>query len=858
MIIPTAIMATVIAQPAQAEVRSFAIPAQPAETALTVFARQSGLQILASKSLLRGKRTNAVIGRLEVDAALRRLLSGTGLAAHQPMDSSGIITIKQVRAVSAAQGGASPALGVGDAPVLPDGDIVVTARRQKETSLSTPVTLTGISQKEIDRRHLTRLDELNNVVPQLQIGGGAAIQGGGIFLRGVGANANTTTADQGVTFNVDGAQVARSSIRRIGQMDLAQIEVLKGPQALFFGKNSPGGVISMRTADPTDHFEAKASGLYEFNAREAQFDGFVSGPLTDTLGARVAVLASHMSGWEKNILPPDLPFASPRRRLPHDREVAGRLTLKFDPSEQFDARFKFNYGTLKTAGASETRQYSYCPFGIPQLPLGVNGSGENCKVDNKIAYGGYGTSFAALGAGDGDPKVDQKQILSSLEMNYRPSGNLTLTGLTSLYAAKIDWVDPYFTTTDPDLIIIGDYHIKLRELSQEVRLASSFEGPVNFLVGGYFQDSQFLYNTRDIGMANKPTNFGSGKLDLDGRHASIFGQMRVNPVPTIELAAGGRYSWERKKASFSDLVGRTPPANPDRKWTNFSPEFTATWRPSNQLTLYASYKKGFLSGGLAPSGEAYDQQITKGGEAGVKALLFGNRLRANLSAYHYVSTGLQVTFVEGIQFLTANAGKGTVKGIEGDLNWQTGIEGLTLRAAVGYNQARFNIYTANCYPGQSFAAGCDLGLLPGDPNSPQYSLQDLAGRPFANAPDWSGNAGINYERDLNSEWRIGLSTDASYSSSYYTDTSLAPSSKLGGFWMLDANLRLSSNDGKWEAALLGRNLTNEHPYQSSFAVLFTGGESGKTGPTFDADRYAWGVNRGRQLAIQITRRFGGR
>lgn len=140
------------------------------------------------------------------------------------------------------------------------------------------------------------MDDLNSVIPQLQIGEGVAIQGGGIFLRGVGGNANTTTADQGVSFNIDGAQVARSSVRRIGQMDMEQIEVLKGPQGLFFGKNSPGGVISIRTADPTKAFSAKASALYEFVGRQAQFDGFVSGPLTDTLGIRVAVLASHMSG----------------------------------------------------------------------------------------------------------------------------------------------------------------------------------------------------------------------------------------------------------------------------------------------------------------------------------------------------------------------------------------------------------------------------------------------------------------------------------------------------------------------------------------------------------------------------------
>jgi iron complex outermembrane recepter protein len=413
-------------------------------------------------------------------------------------------------------------------------------------------------------------------------------------------------------------------------------------------------------------------------------------------------------------------------------------------------------------------------------------------------------------------------------------------------------VDPYFATSDPNFIIVGDYLIDpLRELSQELRLASSFEGPINFLAGGYLQDSEFLYTTQDVAFANNPISFGRNKLDLDGSHVSVFGQLRVNPVETIELSGGGRYSWEKKRAFRRDLIFGAPPTDVDKKWTNFSPEVTAVWRPSRKLTAFASYKRGFLSGGFAPSGRSYDQQITKGFEGGVKALLFGNRLRANLSAYRYTSTGLQVTIVEGIQFETTNAGKGTVKGIEADFNWQTGIEGLTLRGAVGYNKARFDTFTTACYPGQTIAAGCDLGLAGG-----AFTLQDLHGRPFANAPDWSGNVGANYEVDISGGWRLGLSADASYTSSYYTDVNLAPSSKHDGYWLLDANLRLTSKDDLWEVALLGRNLTDEHPYQMSFDVLFTGGPSGTPGPTFDADRMAFGINRGRQLAVQLTRRFG--
>lgn len=853
MIVSTAIIAAVSAQPAFAEVRHFAIPAQPAESAIAVFAKQSGLQILASEKLVRGKRANAVIGRLDVEDALKRLLAGTGLVARRPSDASEIITIRRASPLPATQAAPPATLSQDDSSNAPEGDIVVTARRRNETSISVPVVVTGISESEIKRRYLTRIDQLNNVIPQLQIGQGT-IQGGSVVLRGIGANANTTTADQGVTFNVDGAQVARSSIRRIGQMDLAQIEVLKGPQGLFFGKNSPGGVISIRTADPTSQFEAKASALYEFVGREASFDGFVSGPIADTLGVRVAVMGSHMEGWAKNIYPSDLRFGSTRERLPHDREIAGRLTLKFEPSEQFDARFKLNYGKLKTAGPSEIRQYIYCPLGAPQLPIGVGGSGENCKADDRLSYSGYGPDLKQFGLGirDGEPDLQQGQLLSSLEMNFRPTDTMTLTSLSSVYKVDLDWTDPYFNTTDPNFIIVGDYHFNLTELSQEFRLASSWDGPINMLVGTYLQDSKFAYDTQDVAFPDNPVQFGRGKLALKGSHLSLFGQLRFNPVETVELTAGGRYSWEKKVAFIKSLIGATSPANPNQSWKNFSPELTAAWRPSSKLTLFGSYKRGFLSGGLTPGGRIYDQQITKGGEAGVKALLFNNSLRANISAYKYVTTGLQVTFVQGIQFAIDNAGKGTVKGIEADFNWQTGIEGLTLRGALGYNEARYNIYTAQCYPGQSIGAGCNGGVLP----SGVFTLQNLKGRPFANAPELSGNVGANYEREVSEDWRIGLSADASYSSSYFTESNLAPSSKLDSFWMLDANLRLISADDRWEFALLGRNLTNEYPYQLSNSVLFTGGPSGTNGPTFDADRYAY-INRGRQVSLQITRRFGG-
>src|SRR5438067_7429399 len=111
----------------------------------------------------------------------------------------------------------------------------------------------------------------------------------------------------------------------------------------------------------------------------------------------------------------------------------------------------------------------------------------------------------------------------------------------------IDYVDPYFTTTDPNFVIVGDYHPRIREDSQELRLASSLDGPINFLIGGYLQHSKFLYNFQDVAFPNAPILFDRAKLNLDGSHVSVFGQVRVNPIETVELSVGGRYSWEKKE-----------------------------------------------------------------------------------------------------------------------------------------------------------------------------------------------------------------------------------------------------------------------------------------------------------------------
>src|SRR5262249_17887344 len=128
-------------------------------------------------------------------------------------------------------------------------EIVITARKRDETSLSSPVVVTAVGAKQLEHLAVANLDGVARLVPQLMIGAhGGAVQGGIVSMRGIAGPSDNPFGDQAVSFNVDGVAIGKSSVRRMADIDLEGIEVLKGPQALFYGKNSPGGIISIRTA----------------------------------------------------------------------------------------------------------------------------------------------------------------------------------------------------------------------------------------------------------------------------------------------------------------------------------------------------------------------------------------------------------------------------------------------------------------------------------------------------------------------------------------------------------------------------------------------------------------------------------
>lgn len=771
-------------------------------------------------------------------------------------------------------------------------EVVVTARRRDEAPISVPVAVTVLGSEQLRTLAVDSLQDLRAVTPGISVGEVSGGVGGTVSLRGVGTTAGSNpTFEQTVAVNIDGIQLSRGGAVRVGQIDMEKIEVLRGPQALFFGKNSPAGVISITTADPGRSFEVEARAGYEINARERQLEAVVSGPITETLGGRLVVYGADMEGWRDNIAGQAAEAANAIRPGSVTGATSGgpqqsffftRGTLRWEPTDRFDARLKLSYAKNEGIGYNQAGGFQriYCPNGAPQLApqsTVLNGgtpnadlaralSVDNCRPDATYANGNINPAFlvnSPEGFTDPSGAGDYSQQLHSLELNYRPSEWLKLTSVTG-WAKNEDFRVDTYAVAPSDAVAANDFsgNTGYTQFTQEVRVSSDLPGAFNFLAGAFYESSELETYTRAIS-AGSPLFLHN----IDGETQSVFGQVLWDIASTVELAGGLRWSKESKDFGVSREGVPQPVSPASADFENTSPEVTLTWRPTDRLTVYGAYKEGFKSGGFAaatntgpafasPLNAMYLPESAQGFEGGVKALLFGGALRLNLAAYDYDYTNLQVNSLDnssGVPVIRVNnAGAATVKGLEADFTLRLPqVPGLTIRGAANYNDAKYTDFLATCYIGQTIADGCNLLL---NPSTGRYTGQQLAGQRLVNAPEWTGSLGAAYSGATAIEgvgW--GMNIDTLYKSEYNPHPELHPGALQNDVAFLNAGVRVFRADRTWEVALIGRNLTEEFRVDVASNVPQTG-LAARTGTALTgglAD-LSGNVNRGREVMLQVT------
>ena len=785
---------------------------------------------------------------------------------------------------------AQPGLTSAAEPLSGIQDIVVTARKRDERLQDVPVAITAFTNAQLARYGTQSFSQIAAQTPSLVVGPQAGVGENVITLRGIGTVSSSTTNDQSVALNIDGVQVSQSSALALGLHDLGRIEVLKGPQALFYGKNSPAGVISLVSQNPGRDFEAIARGGFEFAANQRFFEGIVSGPVSSTLGARIDGYYSKQDGWFRNDAKPIAPIRVPPSaggtgestsqgigsslpRGPEIREYFVRGTLAYaSPNDAFDAKLKVSYDDVaQRGGYGFLNQIEACAGPAPQYVLALNSGGSrDCKIDRYNNQADLSADVTALNPRifkDGKLYTYNKQFLTSFAMDVRPFDALTLTSVTGYYDLK-SGIDGNFAYGDQDFIAAGSaFHTT--QFSEELRATTKLNGPINFMAGVYYQHVDLhslsavavgdpLSKAFTGGFLSGPVLLVNPRMGQISNTYSAFGQVLYNITPRLQFTAGARYSHEAKK-----VQGRANPSSftatgydiiftPNRRsFSDVSPEATLTYKPISNLTLYAAYREGFKSGGFdlnslvggfgrANAGDTtYRQETAHGGEIGAKGTLANRQIAFDIAVFDYKYKGLQISAFNptSLSYQFTNAGSAETKGIEASLQLQpVDVHGLSLRGTVNYNKARFNEFTNSpCYTGQSQAAGCSsiagraadgsIMITPATTTT-VGNAQDLSGRPLARSPNWSGNVGATYEREIGGGLTASISSDALYTGSYFSLPEEDPRSRVREAWRYNASIRLRGRNDKWELALIGTNLTNVLRSVSSTAVAATGGKTG--------------------------------
>lgn len=753
------------------------------------------------------------------------------------------------------------------------GDIVVTARKREESLISVPVAVTVLGSQVLERYNAASLQDIGRLAPQLVITTAPSGSGASLSIRGIGSVAEDPGVDQSVGVYLDNVGVSRGRIIGISMFDIAQVEVLKGPQALFFGKNSPAGVVSLTSAGPGREFEGKVLAGYEFVSNEGYVEAAAGGPVSDTFGIRVAARASGMDGFIRNLATPVLdpltglttPGAN-NPRSPRERKFAGRLTLQFDPTSDLRIVAKVLGASSRTNDPSGTLEHKCLP-GVTFAVAGVPVPAEDCTLNRRTFNTGINPALAENWPHANGGELYGKTNLwsGSLAIDYT-MGNLALTSVTG--ASRLEYHDLFNASVSPYQALIPQSNELTKTLSQELRLNSDFDGALNFTVGGYYEHTTrkspnsvaILFVGPDL-RTGQPRNWNfTREANNRGTTLSAFGQVRWNILENLELAGGIRYTHDKKAVRLGNsfvnpaVVAAFGPAfilpegnylNGSFKDSDWSPEATLTWHPTPDQTVYAAYKTGYKSGGFSNTlllggtftidDLTYDPESTEGGEVGYKANLFDGKVRVELAAYRYKFKGLQLSAFDAATFsyFIRNAAAARTTGVELSTQWRATRE-LTLRGDVAYNEAKFLNYPgAPCYQTQTPAQGCIGG-----------TSQNPAGKQLPRAPEWTLNLGGTYEVQLSDRFKLGLDADARYNASFYTDPALTPFIRQSGFWLLNAAVRLSSADDAWELSVIGRNLTNQ------IYVNYA------TDPGL-APVGVWTLNveRGRQVAVQAKINF---
>jgi len=700
------------------------------------------------------------------------------------------------------------AQGVGDqqgrpaAEEIDSAEIIVTATRQNTALSRVAAAVTAVKASDIAPGGVQNIGDLQTVVPNVSIGDQFGVNR--TFIRGVGLNNFDVGGEGAVAFLQNGAILARPAQQLSGFFDLEQIEVLRGPQSILYGRGATAGAINLVTTRPKEELDGYARftyGNYDAKILEAAIGGSLTGD--DKLLVRVAGKYEKRDGYGKNLFTgadvDDRDAYSLRGTVVAKVSDTLTGTLIVDHFHEDDNNYAFHY---------------FGPSVVPEAGLPHTALGGQTII-------GY---YQSRGE-----KVNLRNIYSDQEAINKRKG-YGFTGLLDwdLGDASIKSTTAYRTfdrfqrddldSSQVNLAGQNNYDERSRAFSQE--LTVNYTGNGFTLLGGamYFHEKltgSVLVPTTNLGVLfGLPANiFDDGAYEQNGRVTiDAFGaylQAAVDLSPAFKVTAGARYNYEKRKGVGYfrfDAIGINIPTNESKGWSSITPKLLLEYRPTDTTMLYASVTKGFKSGviNVGSADPAINPETVWSYEAGFKQRFAGNRVLLSGAVFYYDYSNLQVSFVNANSIVqTINAA--TARNYGGELELEAKITSqLSINANASYLNAKFTKF-CNAYYGAAFPArpGISYAPCPTDPG-----LVDLSGKRLPNAPKASFGGGFNWDIPIG-DAKLSINGDAKWQSKVYFSEFNNSDGEQGSYLMLNTGATYHAPGDRWTVGAWVKNLTNK-------------------------------------------------
>lgn len=650
-------------------------------------------------------------------------------------------------------------------------EIVVTANKRSETALEVGSSIAAFSGDSLERRFILSPDDLAQVVPSLELA--PSTHGTPVYtLRGVGYNSDAMAIYPAVSLSLDQAPMSFPILAARTMYDLERVEVLKGPQGILFGQNSTGGAINYVAAKPGEEFEASVTlGYGRFN--EIRASGFVSGPLSENFGARLAVDSRVRDEWQENYLPE-------RNDENGEQEYfAARLITEWQPSDSVNIMLNVN-GSVDDSEPMALQMVASLPSN-PAAPFDAELEAVFAPNDSRAANwsltGAQRYPEAQTPTEAAIPRGNRETWQAILRADWDINDAITLTSITTYTDFEQD-MSFDLDGTDTEMIGLPNNTGTIEDFHQEIRLSNGdgAGGSLRWTVGANFNTSD-VEEYQDITYGDNslasPSNLYIHVSGVDNRGDmetwAAFASGEYDLTDNLTLKAGVRYTDSENANSMCNqdnapdqrvselftllsslLGGQEIPLNVSDCYSlrddlllaqNYDgvnggrhnvtlSEDNTSWTVgldynlNDDTLLYGNASRGFKAGSfpvitgsvLSVFDPAVQEEVTSY-EVGFKSS-FGDQIQWTGAAFYmdYKDKQIQgssLTALFGLLQLLDNVPESTVYGIETDILWRP-ADGLTLSAAATYVDTEIDSYVAtNVFAQENYDfAGNDLPFAP--------------------------------------------------------------------------------------------------------------------------------------------------